>query len=399
MDAEDVREGVPECFCITAPHRRERFDWEGKISNVLFYGDASSLVYLIAKPTIWEEDGSGSMNSGPEAEHYTEAPEYQPSRPILDMPHEIYGAIFEHLDVQSIFNFGLTCQELWPVSKYFVKKRFHQILGAWAGTPLICPGCDHPKGENSYPAGLLSAAAEEELKKGLRVGEPGPLGQLLHIPGHEEIEQRYYKTNLFRLAIKRYKMLPLTGDAIKSMITVSNPPGHRRPHDMFRIARPTPALFYPHKECWILRNLTTREFVRAEEIALKPEYIRGPLIKVLGFAEVIISKTCFSDLGNTWVNYPVNKGPWAGHSFDVIPISKLQNDGTWTDISVQTAIELRRMCRLQYGDGWKEKLIHRFDHKCMDPWGNWREETMWETVQRQANTSTYGFLGFFRKKN
>ncbi|EEP80106.1 predicted protein [Uncinocarpus reesii 1704] len=323
----------------------------------------------------------------------------QPRPPILDIPHEIYGCIFENLDVQSIFNFGMTCQELWPVAKYFVKDRFKQVLGVWAGVPLICPGCDHPKGENSYPPGLLSKAAEEELKKGLRVGEPGPLGQLLHIPGHEEIEQRYYKTNLFRLAIKRYKMLPLVSTAVNSMIHVSNTPGLRRPRDVFRFTRPMPSMFYPLGEKWILRNLTTRQIVRAEEIALKQEYIQGPLIKILGFGEVIIAKTCWSDHADTWVNYPVNKGPWAGHSFDVVPISKIKDDDTWEDISLEIAAELRKMCRLQYGHGWREKLIYRFERKCMDPWGCWRDETLWETVQRQAKSSTQGWFGFFRKKH
>ncbi|KMP08986.1 hypothetical protein CIRG_08667 [Coccidioides immitis RMSCC 2394] len=403
MDAVDMRDGIPEVFCITAPCRRERFDWEGKISTVLFYGDASSLVFLLAKPFIWEEeDEPETMNLAQKASRLGVEPqaiEYQPRSPILEMPHEIYGCIFETLDVQSIFNFGLTCQELWPVAKYFIKSRFKKVLGIWAGVPLICPGCDHPKGENSYPTGVLSSSAEEELKKGLRVGEPGFSGQMFHIPGHEEIVNRYYKTNLFRLAIKRYRMLPLVDDAVQTMIEVSETTGPYRPKDMFRIVRPTPAMFYPLNEKWILRNLTTRQFVRAEAIALKPEYIQGPLIKILGFGEVIISKTCWSDHGDTWVNYPVNKGPWAGHSFDVVPLSKLKDGGIWEDISLNIAAELRRMCRLQYGDDWFEKLIHRFERKCMDPWGRWREETLWETFQRQAKQSSQGFFGFFRKKN
>ncbi|KAK3934088.1 hypothetical protein QBC46DRAFT_368429 [Diplogelasinospora grovesii] len=40
----------------------------------------------------------------------------------------------------------------------------------------------------------------------------------------------------------------------------------------------------------IFRNLTIREFVRSEAIALKPRYIRGPDIFVLSFNEVVLSR-------------------------------------------------------------------------------------------------------------
>ncbi|KAI1981917.1 hypothetical protein LOZ53_004250 [Ophidiomyces ophidiicola] len=407
MDSAEVRYGVLECFCITAPHRRERFDWEGKVSNSLFYGEASSLVYMIAKPMIWEDDEdinarvSNSVQIASESTlNEREKAEKSISRrfaPILEVPHEIFGSVFEYLDIQSIFNLGLTCQELWPLSKYFIKKRLKRVLGIWAGTPLICPGCDHPKGESLYPPGLLSRSAEEELKKGLRVGEPSPLVKLLHIPGHEEIEQRYYKTNLFGLAVKRYKMVPLADISFESIIiAASYAPGTPHPRDMFKIAKPVPALLYPEEEKWILRNLTTREFVRAETIALRPEYIEGPFIRVIGFPELIISKTCWSEDPNTWINIPINKGPWAGHCFDVIPISKLKNIETWVDIGVQVAEELRGLCRAQYGHLWRERLVHRFERKTKDAWGRWRNETLWETAQRQASSSPQGSLDFFR---
>ncbi|KAI1917800.1 hypothetical protein LOZ65_005020 [Ophidiomyces ophidiicola] len=311
MDSAEVRYGALECFCITAPHRRERFDWEGKVSNCLFYGEASSLVYMISKTMIWEDDED--INAGIASESTLNErgkAEKSISRRfalILEVPHEIFGFVFEHLDIQSIFNLGLTCQELWPLSK-------------------------------------------EELKKGLRVGELSPLMKLLHIPGYEEIEPKYYKTNLFGLAVKRYKMVPLADISFESIIiAASYAPGTPHPRDMFRIAKPVPALPYPEEEKWILRNLTTREFVRAETIALSPEYIQGPFIRVIGFPELIISKTCWSEDPNTWINIPINKGPWTGHCFDVIPISKLQNIETWVDIGVQVAEELRGLCRAQYG--------------------------------------------------
>ena len=50
--------------------------------------------------------------------------------------------------------------------------------------------------------------------------------------------------------------------------------------------------FYPEDVPWILRNLTTQEYVRSDAIALKPEHIHGPNIKFLGFGEVVLSRIC-----------------------------------------------------------------------------------------------------------
>jgi hypothetical protein len=47
---------------------------------------------------------------------------------------------------------------------------------------------------------------------------------------------------------------------------------------------PELSLFYPEDQPWILRNLTTHEYVRSQAIALKPEYIHGPNTDFIGFA-------------------------------------------------------------------------------------------------------------------
>ena len=83
--------------------------------------------------------------------------------------------------------------------------------------------------------------------------------------------------------------------------------------------------YFPLDEKWILRNLTTQEYVRAEAIALKPEYINGPIIRgEIGFGEVVLSRICWSS--NICVNMSYNteeyngnihRGVWAGHRFDI----------------------------------------------------------------------------------
>ena len=65
-------------------------------------------------------------------------------------------------------------------------------------------------------------------------------------------------------------------------------------HQILKSVHPELLEFYPSDQLWILRNLTTREYVRAVAIALTSEHIHGPEIDLVGFGEVILSRVCWS---------------------------------------------------------------------------------------------------------
>lgn len=65
--------------------------------------------------------------------------------------------------------------------------------------------------------------------------------------------------------------------------------------------------YFPTDQPWILRNLTTKQFVRAEAIALKPEFIKGPHIIGLGFGEVLLSRICWTSAALD-IEDPTNTG-------------------------------------------------------------------------------------------
>ena len=69
---------------------------------------------------------------------------------------------------------------------------------------------------------------------------------------------------------------------------------------------------------WVLLNLTTREYVRNEAIAMSPELIQGPHISPVGFGHLIFSKICF-----TSGEPPLYGSEWAGHRFKIVPFSKI----------------------------------------------------------------------------
>src|SRR2546421_630588 len=60
------------------------------------------------------------------------------------------------------------------------------------------------------------------------------------------------------------------------------------------LARPKLSDFYPKDCSWVLRNLTTHEFVRSDAVALTPDHVQGPWVQCVGFGEVVLSRTCWS---------------------------------------------------------------------------------------------------------
>jgi hypothetical protein len=117
---------------------------------------------------------------------------------------------------------------------------------------------------------------------------------------------------------------------------------------------------------WILRNLTTREYVRAEAIAIKPEYIHGPFINVLGFGEVVTSRICWSPDPSCSMNSDsITRGPWAGHCFDIVPHRLLEREieqqkektqTSWRDISDDVASDIAAIWESEWGEDWRTEF-------------------------------------------
>ncbi|KAH6960087.1 hypothetical protein BKA56DRAFT_600472 [Ilyonectria sp. MPI-CAGE-AT-0026] len=86
--------------------------------------------------------------------------------------------------------------------------------------------------------------------------------------------------------------------------------------------------YFPEDQPWIFRNLTTREFVRSEAIALKTEFIRGPNIDVWGFGEIVTSRICWSTSSSVSMSDTTNisKGVWTGHCFGITTLARYEGE-------------------------------------------------------------------------
>jgi len=109
--------------------------------------------------------------------------------------------------------------------------------------------------------------------------------------------------------------------------------------------------------CWL-----SLDFWLSEVIALKPEYIHGPNIDVLGFGEVVWSRTCWSMEIGCSMNYTdnIHRGVWAGHHFDITTLDRHKQGslkGTeWKDVSEEVAYVVERIWRKEFGSNWHDTI-------------------------------------------
>lgn len=108
-------------------------------------------------------------------------------------------------------------------------------------------------------------------------------------------------------------------------------------------------------------KLDNERFVRSEAIALKPEFIHGPSIDVLGFGEVVMSRICWSTSSYVSMHDTSNisRGVWAGHCFDITTLARHADEmqgAEWRDVSEEVASEIAGIWEAEYGRDWRETV-------------------------------------------
>lgn len=137
------------------------------------------------------------------------------------------------------------------------------------------------------------------------------------------------------------------------------------------LASPDFERFYPGDDSteWVLRNLTTQEFVRAEDLALRPELVDGPIIGGVGFGEVVLARICWSSDPATgvWGDEELHRGVWAGDCLDIVTEERFRmeegeggegGDG-WEDVSEEVQEEMGEIWKGEFGKGWMEEVLKK----------------------------------------
>ena len=220
-----------------------------------------------------------------------------------------------------------------------------------------------------YPPNILTESEKEELQKGLNESE------IWDDISTDEDPTDFVSspTNLYSLADARYQrvkkweygLVPRLVGAAALLGEWNRLPTSRRTLICHELPCYELSDFYPEDQPWILRNLTTQEYVRSEAIAIKPEYIHGPNIDVLGFGEVVWSRACWSTETDCSMDYTNNlhRGLWAGHRFDITTLDRHKQGSLeraeWKDVSEEIVNHIERIWSKEFGSDWRD-IIQRW---------------------------------------
>ncbi|KAL7895876.1 hypothetical protein HDV63DRAFT_406107 [Trichoderma sp. SZMC 28014] len=287
------------------------------------------------------------------------------SATLSNLPTELILGIMSHIeDMEDLVSLGLVNNRLCWIAQDQLRHCLPQYFAPWANKNIACVG-DYST-RDDFPPGLFSNAELEALqheKITTFVEEEDEwriacLNRLYDftVPGLSHIQEEpmeivSWKTWRLRDSFRRLKSV---GDsAINSLINWC---------DIY-------PNYFPRDQPWILRNLTTKQFVRAEAIALKPEFIRGPHIIGLGFGEVLLSRITWTGAALE-IHDPANirRGIWAGHCFDITTLARHErktigdgDDAEWTDVSDKVKEEIATIWESHFGAEWRGTLCQVFE--------------------------------------
>jgi hypothetical protein len=251
-------------------------------------------------------------------------------------------------------------------------------LSPWAGQELVFLGGSNAK---DYPPGLLTAEEEAELAYPFGKWEggykPGTLNLFTIATMRYEETELFYNDSVFIRPQFHYRGEGSTYNRENSLVAITRSsidslPGPEK-SQASALACVTRRLLFPEDRKWVLRNLTTKEFVRAESMALRPEFVQGPFVRGLGFGAAVLAQICWSSTGKCGFNDSCweydqgfgtgsdsdivlpslrrpHRGVWVGHRFDITTEDRVSEEDGWKDVGGEVVEEIHTLLGL-YGGG------------------------------------------------
>ncbi|KAI1119336.1 hypothetical protein F5Y14DRAFT_437896 [Nemania sp. NC0429] len=385
---------MEQYFRLVAPQAHSALSWDRNLERIIFE-DMDYLVRLLVVP-VRPQHGSSpnfSMNSintidrekreakrnrdDSDAHANSSRPHKQinvhgPNDKVVSnavstlssLPPELHLLIFSFIeDIYDVISFGITNQYFSSIGREYLDDYIISQFGQWAGTNVVSWGAGIEP--NDYPPGLFSTEEVEILRQydyecsegcpeeEFWPPEPFTLWHML-CPGKcMEIES---PKSLFDL-VNGLRI----GCSIRGMLT---DPGYHSIMPRYNVKDDLDEAYFPSNQQWILRNLTTKETVHSNAIALSPDYIEGPNIQFLGFGHVVMSRICWSSSPPyPWRGKPdIMRGVWAGHRFDITTLSKHEAETRgeeWRDVSDTVTKEIASIWEAAHGPDWREVITQK----------------------------------------
>jgi hypothetical protein len=231
------------------------------------------------------EEGSTRLNSVTES-----------GSQLLGLPHRLQVLILDQLNAEDVRAFALTCQQFLALVSGF---------GRWANKHIICVGDYLEKGN-------LPSIADQEGGKTLDNDDPEfgsmrPYG--LAQNEYDYLTDRFWRCH-WQNKYGRHAILPAGR---------------------------------------ILRNLTTKQFVREDA-----------LTSGIGLGHIVLMRICWSSDPSTSITGGgyLTEGQWAGHRFDIVSeemvIEEMVAEARWVDVTSKVLDEVDELWSGEFRDDWRE---------------------------------------------
>ncbi|KAG6122424.1 hypothetical protein E4U14_007250 [Claviceps sp. LM454 group G7] len=279
-------------------------------------------------------------------------------------PTEIHRLIFEHCyddDLESVILLGVTNRYFWSIAREYVVRDFMKSLGVWAGQQLITVG-DYLNIDD-YPPGLF---ATEEDRENLLKRRPEDEAYEMDQDEIDQLPVEHRTVSLYdriQSSFETEEPRAPFGDRDSTILSaLLQDPCYRTVSREIHMQRDD---FYPRDEVWILRNLTTRQYVRREPLELQPGLAHGPFVRGIGFGSVVLSRISWSSDPSVSLQDPtgrIHRAPWAGHRFDITTMTrheKLTAGQNWTDVTEELVEEVTAIWSAKMGPKWKEIVLQQ----------------------------------------
>ncbi|KAF7547348.1 hypothetical protein G7Z17_g7790 [Cylindrodendrum hubeiense] len=348
-----------QTFRLTAPREKLSIHWGRKLGEVLFGASPDVLVRLLAVPVRPRNPsiaGCKRYHRRAESKISDDRAVINKSITFSGLPTEVHLLIFANIEsMQDVVCLGLTSRYFWSLGRDRMYAIYTSFLGRWANKNIVCVG-EYVQPDD-YPPELFSSKELATLRR-MRTNlhdRPGVPFTLQHftLPQVSKMEEEDRVARTYKDVVQNLAMMGIFKD---------NDPAFAATSSEIQVNEAT---FFPEDQPWILRNLTTKEFVRAESIALKPEFIHGPNIDALGFGHVVLSRICWSSDPSVSMSDTTNisRGIWAGHCFDITTLEKhhAETEGTeWSDVSEEIATEIAGVWETEFGTDWRQSICNHW---------------------------------------
>jgi hypothetical protein len=307
--------------------------------------------------------------------------------PIERLPNELLDHVLDYIqdEEKDVLAWGLSSSVIWLYILRLIHKQNERFVGMWAGKEVGFYG--------------YIPTSDDDVFQCRSIWDRRPA--ITNTPGFLEsynVDERRL-SDVTTTAAQRWmevldsaKFSSGAGDPAWASITEQD--WRKIEHDLFFHA-------YPQSRTWVLRNLTTCEFIRSDKLCpsarkssdaarpklpsrsstftkmLKPfisEKTRGkdkdktpPMLSEggatfstspLSFAQLFLALTAHSDLpSHQELLFGFHDGRWRGHCFDIVPLSSHASEtkgADWADVSelaVDDVANLRYWVHQLGGDG------------------------------------------------